>query len=158
MAAVIRQANRHDVHGLYVMERAASSSGLAHIFGDTPFPADDVLARWRLVIDDPSVTVLIDELDSIPVGYAAFGDGWLRHFAMAPKLWGTGRSEDLHAAVIELSTAAGSPSSYLWVLVDNLRARAFYARLGWRDTGIREPEVFAPYPCKMQMHRVPGAK
>ena len=41
----------------------------------------------------------------------------------------------------------------LWVLVANQRARAFYERLGWRDTGIRDTEVFEPYPVKMQMIR-----
>lgn len=155
MTAVIRQADESDVHGLSVMERAASSRGLAHVFGDTPFPADDVLARWQLVLVDQSVTVLVDELDDVPVGYAAFGDGWLRHFGVVPELWGTGRAHELHAAVLERSAAAGMPTTYLWVLVDNRRARAFYTRLGWQDGGVREREVFAPYPVKMQMRREP---
>ena len=151
--AVIRQADESDVHDLYLVERAASSTGLAHVFGDTAFPADDVLARWQLVIDDPSVTVLVDDLDGVPVGYAAFGDGWLRHFGVVPRLWGTGRAHDLYAAVLEASTAAGAPATYLWVLVDNRRARAFYRRLGWRDTDVQEHETFAPYPVRMQMRR-----
>lgn len=151
--AVMRQGDESDVHDLFVMEKAASSRGLAHVFGDITFPADDVLARWQLVIGDPSVTVLIDELDGVPVGYAAFGDGWLRHFGVLPALWGTGRADDLHVAVLERSAAAGAPTTYLWVLVDNRRARAFYRRLGWCDTDVREQETFAPYPVKMQMHR-----
>ncbi|MDQ3094744.1 MAG: GNAT family N-acetyltransferase [Actinomycetota bacterium] len=151
---MIRRADESDVHDLYVMERAASSTALAHVFGDTAFPAADVLARWQLVIDDPTAAVLLDELDGVPVGYAAFGDGWLRHFGVVPRLWGTGRAHALYAAVLEASTAAGAPATYLWVLVDNRRARAFYRQLGWHDTDAREPETFAPYPLKMRMHRV----
>jgi GNAT superfamily N-acetyltransferase len=153
---MIRRGEDADVEALYAMERAASSAGLAHVFGSLPFPDDDVLARWRLVLGDASATVLVDEQDGVPVGYAAFGDGWLRHFAVVPGLWGTGRSSALHAAVVERSAAAGVPTKRLWVLVDNHRARAFYRRLGWHDTDVRERETFAPYPLKMQMHRVPG--
>lgn len=155
MTAVIREADESDVYCLYALEKAASSSALGHVFGGTPFPADDVLARWQVVIDDPSGTVLVDELDGVLVGYAAFGDGWLRHLGVVPELWGTGRAHDLYAAVLARSAAAGSPPTCLWVLVENLRARTFYARLGWQDTGVREREVFAPYPLKMRMRRVP---
>lgn len=155
MTAVIREADESDVYCLYALEKAASSCALGHVFGGTPFPADDVLARWQVVIDDPSVTVLVDELDGVPVGYAAFGDGWLRHFGAVPEVWGAGRAQDLYAAVLERSAAAGSPTTYLWVLVENLRARAFYARFRWQDSGVREREVFEPYPVKMRMYRVP---
>jgi len=150
---MIRRGEDADVEALYAMERAASSAGLAHVFGSLPFPDDDVLARWRLVLGDASATVLVDDLDGVPVGYAAFGDGWLRHFGVVPRLWGTGRAHDLYAAVLEASTAAGAPATYLWVLVDNRRARAFYRRLGWRDTDVQEHETFAPYPVRMQMRR-----
>ncbi len=135
------------------MEKAASSSALGHVFGAAPFPDDDVMARWRLVLDDPSATVLIDEEASEPVGYAAYGGGWLRHLGVVPEHWGSGRARALHDEVISQSTTDGAVASYLWVLVDNHRATAFYTRLGWRETGRREPEVFAPYPVKMVMTR-----
>ncbi len=152
---VIRRATRDDLEDLAELERAASTTALAHVFQSIPFPADDIRVRWALLLEEGSVTVLVDELDEIPVGYAAFGDGWLHHFAVVPKLWGTGRAADLHAVVLERSAAAGTPTTYLWVLVDNHRARAFYARQGWTDTGVREREVFEPYPEKMQMQRPP---
>ncbi len=150
---VIRLAGGADAEALYTMERATSTFGLTHVFGAVPFPDDDVMARWRLVLEDPSATVLIDEDANGPVGYAAYGDGWLRHLGLLPELWGSGRARVLHNEVIRRSTADGAPASYLWVLVDNHRARAFYARLGWRETGEREPEVFAPFPVKMVMGR-----
>ncbi|MBA2773817.1 MAG: GNAT family N-acetyltransferase [Nocardioidaceae bacterium] len=153
---MIRQAGEGDVHELCRMERAASGTALTHIFAGIDFPHDDVRARWQLVLDDASAQVIVDEVDGQLVGYAAYGDGWLRHFGVVPEHWGSGRAQALYAAVVERATAAGSPTTYLWVLVDNHRARAFYRRLGWHDTDVREPETFPPYPIKTQMTRPLG--
>ncbi|MEJ7690586.1 MAG: GNAT family N-acetyltransferase [Nocardioidaceae bacterium] len=153
---MIRRAGEGDVHALCGMERAVSGTALAHVFADIAFPHDDVLARWQLVLDDPSADVIVDEVDGQLVGYAAYGDGWLRHFGVVPEHWGSGRAQALYAAVVERAAAAGSPTTYLWVLVDNHRARAFYRRLGWHDTDLREQETFPPYPLKTQMTRPPS--
>jgi GNAT superfamily N-acetyltransferase len=139
---------------LFDLEKQASTKALAHVFGpDIPFPDDDVLARWRLVLDEPGMTVLIDEDHDDAVGFAAFADGWLRHFAVAPAWWGTGRAKTLHDAAVGALKADGARTTYLWVLVENRRARAFYQREGWVDSAVRDVEVFAPYPVKMQMTR-----
>jgi GNAT superfamily N-acetyltransferase len=151
---MIRRATSDDLVRLFDLEKAASTAALSHIFGpDLPFPDDDVLARWRLVLDEPGMTVLLDLDGDEPVGYAAFADGWLRHFAVLPARWGTGRARILHDEAVASMAAAGASTTYLWVLVDNHRARAFYRHAGWVDTDIREPEVFAPYPVKTQMTR-----
>lgn len=150
---MIRHATDEDLLALVDMEHQASSTALSHIFGDLPFPFADVLARCRIVLDDPAVVTLVDEDQDGPVGYAAFGDGWLHHFGVVPRLWGTGRADVLYAAVLDGLSARGTRTSYLWVLVDNHRARSFYTRRGWQDTGVREIEVFAPYPEKMQLCR-----
>lgn len=151
---VIRRADLDDLVTLLDLEREASSTGLAHIFGpDVPFPVDDVLARWRIVLDNPVMETVLDEDESGAVGYAAYGDGWLHHFGVVPRLWGTGRADLLHVTALAGLAAQGARTSYLWVLVDNHRARAFYARRGWRATGVREHEVFEPFPEKLQMMR-----
>ena len=75
------------------------------------------------------------------------------HFGVVPRLWGSGRADLLHAAVLDGLSAQGSQTSYLWVLVENHRARSFYARRSWHETGVRELEVFEPFPEKMQMCR-----
>jgi RimJ/RimL family protein N-acetyltransferase len=151
---VIRPAGLDDLVDMLEMEKAASTTALSHIFGpELSFPDDDVLARWRLVFEDPSATVLVDVEDGEPVGYAAYGDGWLRHFGVIPRLWGSGRAGVLHDAVLAGFRERGVQTAYLWVLVENHRARSFYARLGWCDTGVREHEVFEPYPEKMQLAR-----
>jgi GNAT superfamily N-acetyltransferase len=152
----MRAATADDLAVLVWLERAASSAGLGHIFGpDIPFPDGDVLARWALVLEEPGIVVVIDEVDGVPVGYAAFGDGWLRHLGVIPELWGTGRGQALHDyAVAGLDAGGGRPFS-LWVLVENHRARAFYRRLGWVETDVREVEVFVPYPIKMRLELPP---
>jgi GNAT superfamily N-acetyltransferase len=154
LCEVIRRATEADLLAIFDLEKLASTTGLAHVFGPAvPFPDDDVLARWRLVLDEPGMTVLLDTEAGTPVGYAAFADGWLRHFGVAPAWWGTGRAQALHAAVLSGLAAQQVRAAYLWVLVENRRARAFYEGLGWADDGPREREVFEPYPVKMQMAR-----
>jgi GNAT superfamily N-acetyltransferase len=149
---VIRPADGDDVYALFALEKAASTAGLAHVFGpDLPFPDDDVLARWRIVVDDPDVTVLLDEEAGEPIGYAAHDGAWLRHFGLLPAWWGSGRAGRLHQAVLSGLIERGAATAYLWVLVENHRARAFYERRGWRATGLQEAEVFVPYPLKLQM-------
>ncbi|MBA2558490.1 MAG: GNAT family N-acetyltransferase [Propionibacteriales bacterium] len=151
---MIRHATVDDLVCLFDLEKHASTAALSHVFGpDIPFPDDDVLARWRLVLGEPGMTVLIDEETGGAVGFAAFADGWLRHFAVVPTWWGTGRAAALHDRVVAGLAAQGARTTYLWVLEENRRARAFYQRHGWVDAGIRAAEVFAPYPVKMQMTR-----
>ena len=105
---MIRRATDEDLLTLLDLEREASSTGLAHVFGpDLPFPVDDVLARWRIVLDNPDTTTLLDEDETGPVGYAAYGDGWLHHFGVRPRLWGTGRADTLHSAVLAGLVGAG---------------------------------------------------
>jgi GNAT superfamily N-acetyltransferase len=154
---MIRTATLDDLATLCELEKAASTAGLSHVFAELPFPDEDVLARWSIVLEDPRATVLLDEHDGLPIGYAAMSDSWLRHFGMLPDWWGTGRAQLLHQAAIDAMSADGAVETNLWVLVDNLRARCFYERLGWRDAGVRDTEVFEPFPVKMQMVR-PAAR
>ncbi|MDQ3592304.1 MAG: GNAT family N-acetyltransferase [Actinomycetota bacterium] len=150
----MRPAKTDDLMSLLEMERATNTVALAHVFpADLPFPSDDVLAQWRIVLDDPTSTVLIDEMDTGPVGYVAFGGGWLLHLGVVPSWWGSGRAKTLHAAAVAGLIAAGARTTYLWVLAENHRARAFYARQGWQETGMREPSAYVPHPVKVQMTR-----
>lgn len=148
---MIRIATAVDADLLCALERAASTAGLSHVFGEIPFPDADVLARWAIVLDDPAATVLIDEEDGEPVGYAAVAGNWLQHLGVVPAWWGTGRGNALYGAALDVMGRTGASEYRLWVLVENQRARAFYARRGWVDTDIREIEEFAPYPERMQM-------
>ena len=59
-----RRATPADAVALRDLESAASRAGLAHVFGDLPYPDDDVLARWVLLLDDPEVVVEVVEDDA----------------------------------------------------------------------------------------------
>src|SRR5687767_4615830 len=58
-----RRATAEDAVALCDRERMASETGLSHVFGDLPYPDDDVLARWALLLDDPGVTLEVVEDD-----------------------------------------------------------------------------------------------
>lgn len=151
---MIRPATHDDLVTLLELEQAASTAALGHVFGpDIPFPVDDVLARWALVLDEPDVAVVLDEVAGGAVGFAAFGNGWLQHLGVLPTHWGTGCGRALHDHALAALAAAGADEASLWVLVENHRARAFYDRLGWADSGDRDREVFEPYPVKLRMTR-----
>ncbi len=139
-----RRATADDVVALRDLERAASRKGLAHVFGDLPYPDDDVLARWVLLLDDPSVVVEVQEDDQGLVALTAHDGENLRHLAVRPDHWGAGLGrEGVHRAA-----AAGAQR--LWVLADNGRARRLYESLGWAPTGVTQECPWPPFPTELE--------
>lgn len=149
---MFRRATEHDLLSLAELERDANLAALAHVFPPDrfPFPFDDVLARWRLVLEDPSAVVLV--IDAAPglAAYTAYDDRTLRHLAVHPDHWGQG----LAAAAVELALesigAGGADQATLWVLAENHRARGLYEHLGWRPTDERRPAPWPPHPIELQ--------
>jgi GNAT superfamily N-acetyltransferase len=152
---VFRTAGPGDLEVLVDIECDASTRALAHIFGDIPFPVDDVRARWAPLLADPTVVVLLAlDPEGESLGYVAWDAvGWLRHLAVRPSHWGEGLGRRLHDACMDALAGRGVQTSYLWVLEENHRARDFYTALGWESTGVREREVFEPFPVKVQLVR-----
>jgi GNAT superfamily N-acetyltransferase len=101
--------------------------------------------QWRRQVEDPLVTTLVAcDPDEQIVGLASLGPsrdgdadtsvGELYAIYLHPGAWGTGAGATLHAsAVAEL--ARTFTSATLWVLAQNTRARAFYAKHGWQLDG-----------------------
>lgn len=139
-----RSATRDEAVALRDLERAASRAGLAHVFGDLPYPDDDVLARWVLLLDDPEVRVEVVEDASGLVALSAHDGESLRHLAVRPDAWGAGWGR----AGFERARAAGARR--LWVLEDNDRARARYAAWGWRPSGTTQECPWPPYPTELE--------
>lgn len=139
-----RLATDDDAVALRDLERASSSAGLAHVFGDLPYPEDDVLARWVLVLADPEVTVeVVEDVDGLVV-FTAYDMDSLRHLGVRPDRWGTG----LGRAGVARAVAAGAMA--LWVLAENHRARGLYDSLGWAPTGVTQECPWPPYPTELQ--------
>jgi RimJ/RimL family protein N-acetyltransferase len=144
VTALWRRATPADAVALRDLEKAASSAGLGHVFGDLPYPDDDVLARWAIVLLDPEVTTeVVEDADGL-VAFAAHDGTWLRHLGVRPDAWGTGLGRE----AVARSLTAGS--SRLWVLEANHRARGLYDSLGWRPTGTTRECPWPPYPTEME--------
>lgn len=118
------------------IQEAASVAGLAHIFGDEPFPREAVLERWRAYTGE----ILLDE-DGL--GFAAVAPGWLNGLYVRPEAWGTGVAARLHDRAL---AALGPGRARLWVLEENRRARRFYERRGWAADGTTRPVPYPPFP------------
>lgn len=141
---VWRRATADDAGPLRDLEREANLIGLAHVFGDLPFPADGVLARWALVLDDPDVvTEVVDGPEGL-LAFTAYDGESLRHLGVHPSAWGRG----LGAAGVRRAVAAGA--TRLWVLELNHRARGLYSRLGWVASGVTQECPWPPHPVELE--------
>ncbi|MBW9209712.1 hypothetical protein KV102_05620 [Mumia sp. zg.B53] len=58
----LREAGPEDADALTDCEEAAYGTGLAHVFGDLPWPRDGIRRRWVAELADPGVTTLVVDL------------------------------------------------------------------------------------------------
>ncbi|MEV6195236.1 GNAT family N-acetyltransferase [Streptomyces sp. NPDC051920] len=113
-------------------------------------PQDDVdwAGAWRGSIARPDGHVLCAVAQGRIIGIASFrtAEGApadtvkLFQFHVDPDRWRAGIGRELHAACVEEWQADGKRTATLDVHVDNLRAQAFYARLGWVPDPANPPE------------------
>ena len=104
-----------------------------------PQDGTDWLAGWRSSIERPDGQVLCAVDAGRIAGIASFRteEGApadtvkLFQFHVDPAHWRAGNGTELHAAGVEQWKADGKHTATLDVHVDNRRAQAFYARLGW---------------------------
>jgi RimJ/RimL family protein N-acetyltransferase len=155
---MFRSAQDDDLVALMNLERIANLTALGHVFPPDryPFPEDDVLARWRLVMDDPSAAVMVaDDPDANGlIAYAAYDDTTLRHLAVRPDHWGEGLATTAIETVLHAMDLRGSTLASLWCLEENHRARKLYEYLGWRATDDRREAPWPPHPTEMRYDRL----
>lgn len=154
---MFRTADERDLMSLAELERDANVAALSHVFPPDrhPFPLDDVLARWRLVLDDPDTEVLVADRTDAPglLLYAAFDPSTLRHLAVHPSAWARGLAVAVLETVVERALSRGATALDLWVLDENHRARRLYERLGWRPAGESREAVWPPHPRESRLTR-----
>jgi RimJ/RimL family protein N-acetyltransferase len=154
---MFREATFEDLSALRDLERDANLAALGHVFPPDryPFPDDDVLARWALVLDEPGVCVLVrdDGRGGIDL-FAAYDDSTLRHLAVHPDVWGTGLASEAIEAALHAMDQRGSTVAELWCLEENHRARRLYEYLGWRPSDDRRPAPWPPHPTEMRYTRL----
>ncbi len=155
---MFRQATEADLVALSDLEREANEAALFHVFPPEqyPFPQDDVLARWALVMEDPDVAVIVaeDQEGRGLVAYAAHDDSTLRHLAVHPDHWGQGLATSMIELVLHAIDLRGSTEASLWCLQDNRRARRLYEYLGWKPTDDIREAPWPPYPPEMRYTRL----
>jgi RimJ/RimL family protein N-acetyltransferase len=154
---MFREATEEDLVALRDLERAANLVALGHIFPADryPFPDDDVLARWALVLAEPGVTVLVydDEPGAGLLAFVAYDETTLRHLAVRPDRWGTGIATAAIETVVRAMRARDADEVSLWCLADNQRARRLYERHGWRLTADRQEAMWPPHPIELRYTR-----
>lgn len=155
---MFREATQDDLLKLAELERDANLAALGHVFppDEFPFPFDEVLARWKLVLDDPEVVVLVRDaqggqaLDAL----AAYDDSTLRHLAVHPKQWGRGLATAAVETAVHAMDLRGTTIASLWVLQKNHRARRLYSYLGWRETDDVREAAWPPHPLEVRYTRL----
>lgn len=154
---MFREASHDDLSALLVLEREANLAALGHVFPPDrfPFPDDDVLARWALVIDEPGTSVVVRDVEGDGIdAVAAYDDHTLRHLAVRPDRWGNGLASRLIETVLHAMDLRGTTIAELWCLEENHRARRLYEYLGWRPTSDRQPAPWPPHPTEMRYTRL----
>ncbi len=154
---MLRAATAADLTALRDLERAANLAALRHVFPPDrfPFPDEDVLARWALVLADDDVEVLVlDGDDGGLVLLAAYDSSTLRHLAVHPDHWGRGLASYAVEVVLHAMDLRGTVEAHLWCLADNHRARRLYHRLGWHPTDECRAAPWPPHPTEMRYRRL----
>jgi GNAT superfamily N-acetyltransferase len=64
----------------------------------------------------------------------------LTHLFVRRRFWGSGVADLLHDRIVEGMRERGFRSACLWTPAGQARARAFYARHGWRPSGATDPQ------------------
>ncbi len=107
-------------------------------------------AQWTKWLAAGSTTrCRVAEVDGAIIGFASIGPardldgiGELYAIYLNPERIGTGAGRALLADAAAGLRAQGFTEAVLWVLRDNLRARAVYAAAGWCDDGGRKSAAF----------------
>lgn len=136
----------------------ANLVALGHVFDPArhPYPDDDVLARWALVLDaDDTETWVLEDDDRTDAGglaaLVALDAGSVRHLAVHPDRWGEGLASGLVGhALRRIAHLAPGVRAELWCLEANHRARGLYERLGWRVTDDERRAPWPPYPRELR--------
>ena len=135
----------HDGHAGHVPDGLTAARTLAAFHERTPPRVADTSVA---VADDGAL-----------LGFVMVVDDEVEQVFVAPAGRGTGLASELLAEAERRVAAGGHASAWLAVVVGNVRARRFYERQGWSDTGDLPYEVTAAgqtfvSPCRRYVKRV----
>lgn len=140
---MIRSAVREDAAALGRLHVETWQTAYRGDFPDEFLDGLDIERRveWFGGAIDAEQEILVAEADGVVAGFSSFGSSrssdWGEIYAIYvhPDHWGEGHGFDLLTASESRLVKLGFSRVMLWVLSNNLRARGFYERQGWRAGG-----------------------
>jgi diamine N-acetyltransferase len=150
----LRTATGADVEACLAVQRRSAIKGYAHIFAQAEYPFPDAIVRaeWVERLASPA-EVILAVVDGEVVGTVSANPPRLEALFVVPEQWGSGVAGALHDAALERIAASGCAQASLDVMVDNARARRFYARRGWLPDGRSLRSPFPPFPLLLGYRR-----
>src|SRR5690606_2684986 len=143
----IRPARPEDAQTLGPLHVRCWQEAYAHILPEPFLQRLDPAVRtdrFRELIADPEVTLIVAEDDDGIAGFCSFGHardvadrGEVYAIYLRSSAWGRGLGSGL---LLEAQDRLSETfeEAMLWVLSDNTRARAFYERHGWSPSGEKQ--------------------
>jgi RimJ/RimL family protein N-acetyltransferase len=154
----MRPAELADVENILDVQEPGAVEGLANVFPQDmhPFPREVIAERWKAEIVDSEVAVYVStDRRGWITGFAARRHNELLHFGIALDLWGTGLAGRLHDELLRTYPPSVTRVR-LRVFAENHRARRFYAKRGWTETGVTSRTQFPPHPLLIEYARARG--
>ncbi len=149
------RATVEDAERCFGIARAAAVAGFQNVFqpGLYEFPDDAIRADWFSALTDPDGETYIAFEDDEAVGVVSVGHGVLQTLYVMPEFWSRGIGSALHDLALVRLRQTNVQEARLWTLTENLRARAFYEKRGWRLTGRTRVVPFPPHPIDVEYAR-----
>ena len=114
------------------LHRAPGEAEVEDIFTSAP-PGCDAAQSWRpgLYLDGH-----LSGVGELSFGWPTAEDAFLGLMILAPRARSAGHGAWFHGQILARARAAGAPRIYLGVLDQNPRAKAFWHRMGYQETGV----------------------
>src|SRR5258708_179347 len=135
--ATLRAAGASDLDAVLAIQEKANVASIGHEFtAEHPLPLASIGANWRRAFENGTARFTIAEVDVEAVGVSLLEPPWVQALHVVPEHWGTGVAQALHEDALAFLRTAGEREGYLWVFEGNARARRFWERHGWQETGL----------------------
>jgi ribosomal protein S18 acetylase RimI-like enzyme len=152
---LLRAMTHDDVPDVLAVQEPGAVRALAAVFPQDryPFPRDVLTARWHAELDDPEVDCLVAPAGADLAAFVALRRDELLHLGVAVEHWGTGLADRVHDAALGRVGNRGFARVWAHVYTGNGRARRFYERHDWHESGERSRGVPPPHAELLRYER-----